>query len=630
MADEVFSALDAASSFSRADPTAVGGDARQQAAGAPEVQEQATTFKVEDATITATIPKNPDAAISMQTPAGTLKITPLGVASDATSGQAVNDSAAVVYANTGQDSDTSVVPQEKGIETFTNIRSEDARENYSASVDLPGDETLKQIDHDTVAIVDPTPADKPSEQSLPGPAQLGSAAADQARATSGIKTPDPDPDHARGAAAAVKQAGTDRPPDVSSGAIQAADKPSEQQIESLLGRSPAHIGPGAPTRSEADGTLHVKAAAAKIDRQARDAASVALRTTKRTGAESTATMNANNDASADDQAVVVAKVSAPSAVDADGKKVETSLSVDGDVITMHVDHKDESVAYPIAADPEYELVFTRWNIAWFPELVQETYVSYWAAGYAYIGNWHPIYCVWGWVGCSSIGAGWYNAYQGATQNVAYWPAFDWGPVWQTYYYPVYATRWVVARWIPYWAPDLSSAALATVIESGGEEVYEPGDQDNGDIGDDSSIYFARMAVQTRPSCRRINRAITVAGFGGGNVKFRYCWNRVKKKVSLDSQYDNEVTSWTSTAAQIATAGTIGTEDNHFSPNVLSLDGVYRAAFDGHGHFNFSGHVGVGPITIGKNLMDVDWGVVARYDGSWCPYYKNQRQQSCGI
>lgn len=49
---------------------------------------------------------------------------------------------------------------------------------------------------------------------------------------------------------------------------------------------------------------------------------------------------------------LVAVLAAPWAKDANGRAVPTSLSVDGDVITMHVLHRNGHFAYPILADPD--------------------------------------------------------------------------------------------------------------------------------------------------------------------------------------------------------------------------------------------------------------------------------------
>ena len=138
-----FTPSDAAQSLASADPTAVGGDSRQQAAGAPSVHENATGFAVDSATVDTTIPAQADDPITIKTSSGELKLEPQDVAPAATNGETVNDGAAVVYANTGMESDTSVVPTEKGVETFTNIRGEGASEDYGVKVALPGDEQIK-------------------------------------------------------------------------------------------------------------------------------------------------------------------------------------------------------------------------------------------------------------------------------------------------------------------------------------------------------------------------------------------------------------------------------------------------------------------------------------------------------
>lgn len=49
---------------------------------------------------------------------------------------------------------------------------------------------------------------------------------------------------------------------------------------------------------------------------------------------------------------VIAAIQKPWAVDANGKQVPVSLSVDGDVVTMTVDHRGGDYALPIVADPD--------------------------------------------------------------------------------------------------------------------------------------------------------------------------------------------------------------------------------------------------------------------------------------
>lgn len=62
----------------------------------------------------------------------------------------------------------------------------------------------------------------------------------------------------------------------------------------------------------------------------------------------------------------IAEVPAPRAVDAQGKTVPVSLEVNGDVIALKINHREEEVAYPILVDPEViEPVFENWYAAWY-------------------------------------------------------------------------------------------------------------------------------------------------------------------------------------------------------------------------------------------------------------------------
>lgn len=629
-ADELLTADEAAHSLATADPSAVGADRGQQAPGAPSVRAQAGAFEVRGADVDVTIPGQARNPLTMLTSSGALTIEPHAVSAAASDGKAVSDGAAVVYANTGEDSDTSVVPTETGVETFTNIRGEDASETYSVKVDLPGDEEVRQIDGNTVAIVDPSPSGKPSEDELPEPAAAGTAAAAAARESSGIDTPDANPRAAEEVRSALQLSGTQKPAGVPKAEISEPPPLTQEDLdEHHAGDVPDGISAGEPTKTQA-AAAHPARAQHDAEAAAERAAAEQLDETRALSAGSARALNAANDAAAGDQAAVVAIVDAPQSLDADGRKVPTRLTVDGETITMHVEHRGEDVAYPIAADPEYRIIVTRWQVAWYPELVQETYVSHWAMGQAHIGSWHPIYCAWGWVaGCSSAGvASWYNAYADGAHHVAYWPGWDWGPVWRDYYYPVYATRWVVSRWVPYLAPDWSSAITTTVFETGGEELYEDGDWDDGDVGDDldgNAFTFVAASVRKRPPCKYINRKITVVGMGGGSLKFRYCWNRKKKKVSLDTQSVHRVDA--SEAPGIGLAFFI--DDRVFTPHPLYLDGAWRGALDAHAHFAFKGKVGFAGLEAEITIDNVDRGVVARYNGSWCPY-KDWKRSVCGV
>ena len=122
-------------------------------------------------------------------------------------------------------------------------------------------------------------------------------------------------------------------------------------------------------------------------------------------------------------------------------------------------------------------------------------------------------------------------------------------------------------------------------------MYDAGDQDNGDVDD---LTAAAAGAGTRPSCKHIRLTKRVFGQGGGHLYFRYCWNRTKHKVSLDSQYDNRVSAWVSPATTILGFGTVNAGGERFMPEVLWLNGYWRGALDAHAQFKFRGEVGGGP------------------------------------
>ena len=155
------------------------------------------------------IPIDPVGPVEVQTQSGTLAVTPLDVTSHASDGTAVNGREAVVFANTGVLSDTSIVPDANGFETFTDIRGEAAAEDYSVKLDLAGDQRVEQIDESTVVVVDPTPTEPAAE--LPPAAAAGTPEADAARTASGLSIPDPTPGTADESARAAASAGTARP-----------------------------------------------------------------------------------------------------------------------------------------------------------------------------------------------------------------------------------------------------------------------------------------------------------------------------------------------------------------------------------------------------------------------------------
>lgn len=445
-ASDLFDAFDAAVSLENVDPTAVGADPAQQKESAPDVAPTTNGFAVLDADVDATIPKAADDSIQMKTDGGEMRITPLDVADGASAGRSVNEGAAVVYAGTGTDSDTSIVPLDTGVESFTSIRSADAAESFSWEVSLPGDERLEQRADGSIVVVDPTPALPPSS-SLPPRAEPGTPEGARASELSDIPAPDPNPAAADAATRAPELAGTDRPNGVGD-----EDGPRPEPSANNIGSTPE-----TPDALPAE---DLAAAGDALDVRTKEQAEDDLEAARASGAAAAQSGNLDARDSADPEPVVVATVEAPASIDAKGTNVPTSLSIDGDRVTMHVDHADREVSYPIAADPLFQVQVVDYRIAWFPLMRAETYLASWEPDWSYIGQWHPVYCAWG-MSCGHLGASWWAVGWNANSYLTYWPTYNWGPAWQKYWKPVYATRLVVDRWIPYWEPYLTTETVDT-------------------------------------------------------------------------------------------------------------------------------------------------------------------------
>jgi hypothetical protein len=195
------------------------------------------------------------------------------------------------------------------------VRSEDAAEDYSVKIDLPGDETVKQLDEQTVAIVDPTPNTKPADAALPDPAVPGSPAGDAARATSGLSTPDPDPQASSKIAEAVEQAGTDKPAGVEDSEIEQPAALAEQvspDEQAKVGEAPDGAGVGEPSKDELPNPVDEAGAQRETDALAEQVARRDLEKSQEINSAPTAGINESNaQQSADTEDVIVAKVTAP-------------------------------------------------------------------------------------------------------------------------------------------------------------------------------------------------------------------------------------------------------------------------------------------------------------------------------
>jgi len=149
--------------------------------------------------------------------------------------------------------------------------------------------------------------------------------------------------------------------------------------------------------------------------------------------------------------------------------------------------------------------------------------------------------------------------------------------------------------------------------------------------DEEAVVASRGGPGTgRAPCKRVKWTKTVALTAKGTLHYWFCWNRRKHKVSLSTQdpYGVDV------SRLVPLGATVGLANNILSPHPLSYRGHWRGALDGHGAYdikagaNFPG----GVLTVTFHTQHVNWGVVARYDGSTCAYQGNDRQrdQRCGV
>jgi hypothetical protein len=119
----------------------------------PSLQPEAGQYEITGSLGSASIAGDVSNGFALQTDSGPLQIKPVGVDATASDAKVVNGDS-VMFANTDSGADTVVRPTSVGIETFTQIRDADAPENYSWTVNLPGDQHLELLADGGAAVVD--------------------------------------------------------------------------------------------------------------------------------------------------------------------------------------------------------------------------------------------------------------------------------------------------------------------------------------------------------------------------------------------------------------------------------------------------------------------------------------------
>ena len=142
----LLTAREAATSLGQVLPEAVSPSEVETIAGVrsdPTLRPTGSQFAVAGMPGRAAIARDPSEGFSLATTAGRLNVTPDDVDYDATPPLVVAGGDAVISANTGAASDTLLRPESGGIETFTQIRGAEAPEEYSWTIELPGQEGLR-------------------------------------------------------------------------------------------------------------------------------------------------------------------------------------------------------------------------------------------------------------------------------------------------------------------------------------------------------------------------------------------------------------------------------------------------------------------------------------------------------
>jgi hypothetical protein len=410
--------------------TAGGGSA------SPILTHEGDTLVAEGTSVDTTISANPDNGILIQSDDASVCLTPVETAPEAHAAQLQDQATGAHFADTTAATDTEVIPKADGVETFETIHDDNASEDFSWKAHLDSGQSVVPSADGEVAILDAsTPDDAPD----PAPVTPADAAEIPGLIDAGTIDPDteaPNPTAVAAAEGAVANSNVlSFSAPASSGDTTAAEQQSAppsgtdvalptQVVDGLTSALPAE-GPPAGLDPPADPTV----LPAEVVNELTDGA-VATQNEARTVAQqqldqAQADLSIQNTALADEQdansvqapaMITVAVVYAPSATDATGQQVPTTLTSDGDTITMHVDHQDAGVTYPVLADPDvrvndWAFVQHGWQPIYGLQARSHTEWRFTNTGYFY-GHWSIYQSGWGhyfW-GNDNQGHGLWNVY----------------------------------------------------------------------------------------------------------------------------------------------------------------------------------------------------------------------------
>jgi hypothetical protein len=338
----------------------------------PTLTDTGDALTASGTTVDTTVSKNAEHGVLLQTDDVAVCLTPTETASQAATAKIVDNGRTAQIDNTATATNTQVVPKADGAETFDTIKSPAAPQDYSWTVDVPAGDTLQPQADGSVAIVDPTPTETAPVAPAPTAADPSQIPALKA---SGDINPDaqpPDPAAVTAANNAAASSGIAALPapaaDGSTQAAQSASHPPAPADTELPTTPPTGDSAALPVSSTPPSGLteptdlsdHPALFSDQIDAGATAADTAAKQDAQQEADIAQSDLHARNaQQDADNRAATVdapttatvGVIEAPTATDAAGASVPTTLSVDGDTVTMHVNHQDGSYQYPISADP---------------------------------------------------------------------------------------------------------------------------------------------------------------------------------------------------------------------------------------------------------------------------------------
>jgi hypothetical protein len=344
-----------------------------------------------------TIPLRAQSSISLHLPSGGVTVTPLGVSPQAGVGRLAQGGGYVSYASTARATSTRVLARPDGAEIMQVLASPAAPSSFSWRVMIDGVEELVPAKGGEVEVVEtagPTivsPAAKPQQgagqrdaqaNTAPAaPVQAGSASASSMQASSAPALAQPAQEGAQSAASPrelppapnslpldagdTPEAPIGAPCDLAS-TVPPADRPEQSTIEQSATSSTGM--PGALQDSSPELLDETPALACTPTYEftgesssAGPSPSVASAAARATGpaappaspppASSSAPPPGPHRSDQIPHEVLLATILPPRSYDARGQQVPTSLTVNGDVVTMSLDTHAGRYVYPIIADP---------------------------------------------------------------------------------------------------------------------------------------------------------------------------------------------------------------------------------------------------------------------------------------